>query len=416
MMDKAAKIYIAGHRGLVGSAIWRTLEAEGYKKLLGKSSAELDLTDQAATEGFFAAEQPDYVYLAAARVGGIAANNTYRADFIQDNLDIQNNVVRASFQNDVKKLLFLGSSCIYPKEAPQPITEDALLTGPLEYTNEPYAIAKIAGIKLIESYNLQHGTNYLAVMPTNLYGRGDNFDLEKSHVMPGLIRKTFLAKLLEDGDLPAIAANLGLAEASEEELLTELTRYGIAREVGGVTLTAWGTGRPRREFLHVDDLAEACTFVMNNVDFADVAKDKAEIRNTHLNVGTGSDLAIEELAKMIKELVGFGGQLAFDPTKPDGTMRKLLSVDKLNRLGWRHKIELADGLAATVKWYSDNHLSAAGPSHLDDRQGAAEERSEAYMKYVERAPQAATQSGAKSTSGAAGTAGKQAGGVRRSDA
>lgn len=435
-MDKSAKIYVAGHRGLVGSAIWRALETQDYNNLIGKSSAKVDLTDQEATEAFFAAEQPEYVFLAAARVGGIAANNTYRADFIFDNLAIQNNVIGASFRHKVKKLLFLGSSCIYPKEAPQPIAEDSLLSGPLEYTNEPYAIAKIAGIKLIESFNLQHGTNYLAVMPTNLYGRNDNFDLEKSHVMPALIRKTFLAKLLEDSELAKIAANLGV---KEDQVLDQLAKYGITKNSAQVTLKVWGSGKPKREFLHVDDMAAACVFVMNQVNFVDLIQPRAssheprdkqklltthgsrltttnEIRNTHLNIGTGSDITIKELAELIKQLVGFKGELTFDPSKPDGTMRKLLSVAKLKELGWHHTIELKDGLAQTIKWYENNMLKPmVRTSYLDTRQGDGEQRTEVYEDSTPKEQsQPATQSGAKSTSGAAGSAGRQAGAVRRS--
>lgn len=350
-MDKGSKIYIAGHRGLVGSAIHRFLQSQGYSNIIGKTSDELDLTDQSAVEEFFAAENPEYVFLAAAKVGGIMANNTYRADFIHSNLEIQNNVIDACYRHSVKKLLFLGSSCIYPKDAPQPIVEDSLLTGPLEYTNEPYAIAKIAGIKMIESYNIQYGTNYLAVQPTNLYGVNDNFDLDKSHVMPALIRKNYLCKLLEDGNFEAIAKNLGIQYESETQILDKLSNYGIEKRDSGVVLRVWGTGKPYREFLHVDDMAEACVFVMNNVNFNDLAKDAKEIRNTQINIGTGSDLTIDELAHKIKDIVGFKGSIEFDSSKPDGTMRKLLSVGKINSLGWKHKIELGEGLRTIANWY-----------------------------------------------------------------
>ncbi len=353
-MDKSAKIFVAGHTGLVGSAILRALQAQGHTNFALKTSDEVDLRDEAATEAFFASEKPEYVFLAAAKVGGIMANNIYRADFIYDNLRIQNSVIGASYRHGVKKLLFLGSTCIYPKEAPQPMTEDALLTSPLEYTNEPYAIAKIAGIKTIESFNIQYGTNYLSVMPTNLYGVNDNFDLEKSHVMPALIRKTFLCKWLEDKNYEKIAKNLGLDISDESTVLTALSKYGIEKRDGGVVLKVWGTGKPRREFLHVDDMAEACVFVMNNVNFKDVAKGP-EIRNTHLNVGTGSDLTIDELAHMIKDVVGFTGEIEFDTSKPDGTMRKLISVDKINALGWKHKIDLPTGLERTIKWYQEQN-------------------------------------------------------------
>lgn len=353
-MDKDSKIYIAGHKGLVGSAIRRILVAQGYKNIIGRAHQELELTNQAATEAFFAEEKPEYVFLAAAKVGGIMANNTYRADFIYDNLQVQNNVIFFSYKHGVKKLLFLGSSCIYPKNAPQPITEDSLLTSELEYTNEPYAIAKIAGIKLIESFNIQHGTNYLSVMPTNLYGLNDNFDLEKAHVMPMLVRKMLLCKLLEEKNFDKIANNLGVKLESEEQLLQTLSEYGIQSKDGIVTLRAWGTGKPRREFLHVDDMAEACVFVMNAVNFSDLTKNQTEIKNTHINIGTGSDITIKELVEMIKEIVGFTGEIEFDHTKPDGTMRKLLSVDKIQSLGWRHKIELKEGLAKTINWYRQN--------------------------------------------------------------
>lgn len=353
-MDKNSKIYIAGHKGLVGSAIHRYLIAQGYSNFVLRTSSELDLRDQLATEEFLAQEEPEYVFLAAAKVGGIYANNVYRADFIYENLLVQNNVIHASFKNNVKKLLFLGSSCIYPKNAPQPIKEDSLLTSELEYTNEPYAIAKIAGIKLIESFNIQYGTNYLAVMPTNLYGQYDNFDLEKSHVMPALIRKNILCKMLEDGDYTSVATNLGVEFESEQQILDIVAKYGIQKDANGVTLNVWGTGKPYREFMHVEDMAEACVFVMNNVDFKDLAGDVKEIKNTHINLGTGSDVTISELVHKIKDIVGFKGTIAFDPTKPDGTPRKLLDVGKINRLGWKHKIDLDNGLRQTVEWYKDS--------------------------------------------------------------
>ena len=353
-MDKNAKIYVAGHRGLVGSAIWRVLEAQGYTNLVGKSSSELDLKDQTATDAFFEAEKPDYVFLAAAKVGGIMANNTYRADFLYDNLLIQNSVIGACYRANVKKLLFLGSSCIYPRDAPQPITEDSLLTSELEYTNEPYAIAKIAGIKTIESFNIQYGTNYLSVMPSNLYGVNDNFDLERSHVLPALIRKTVLCQMLEGNDLAGIAKNLEI-ENDEQQILEKLAKYGITRDGNGVTLKVWGTGTPYREFLHVDDMAEGCVFVMNNVDFADVSKDMKEIKNTHINIGTGSDVTISELAHMIKDIVGFKGSIEFDTSKPDGTPRKLMSSDKINALGWKHKIDLETGMKQVVNWYREQN-------------------------------------------------------------
>lgn len=350
-MNKNSKIYIAGHRGLVGSSIKRNLESQGYTNVIGRSSAELDLTDQKSTNVFFAAEKPEYVFLAAAKVGGIVANNTYRADFIFSNLEIQNNVVNAAYQNGAKKLMFLGSSCIYPKLAPQPITEDSLLTSELEYTNEPYAIAKIAGIKLVESYNIQYGTNYLSVMPTNLYGENDNFDLEKAHVMPMIIRKMILCKYLESGDRAAIARNFGIEESTID---AELAKIGIEKQGDRVVLALWGTGKPYREFMHVDDMADACIYLMNNVDFADLTSGEKEIKNTQINIGTGKDVTIRELAELIKDYVGFEGELEFDSTKPDGTPRKLLSVDKLHKLGWKHRIELEDGVKSTIDWYKAN--------------------------------------------------------------
>ncbi len=315
-MEKNAKIYVAGHRGLVGSALWRRLEHAGYRNLVERSSRELDLRDRRAVDAFFAAERPEYLFLAAARVGGIAANNTYRADFIYDNLAIEINLIDAAYRHGVKKLLFLGSSCIYPKFAPQPMGESALLTGELEYTNEPYAIAKIAGLKLCESYNLQHGTNFIAVMPTNLYGPGDNFDLETSHVLPAMIRK-----------------------------------FHEAKQRGDTAVTLWGTGTPRREFLYVDDLADACVFLMEKVNFADLAAGMKEVRNTHINIGTGEDLTIRELAELVKKTVGFTGDIRWDTAKPDGTPRKLLDVSKLHLLGWRHKMPLAAGIRATYEWF-----------------------------------------------------------------
>lgn len=353
-MNKDAKIYIAGHRGLVGSAIWRTLESQGYTNLVGRTHNELDLTDQSAVESFFATEKPEYVFLAAAKVGGINANNIYRAEFIDQNLAIQNNVIESSYKHGVTKLLFLGSVCIYPKEAKLPIIEESLLTGPLEYTNEPYALAKIAGIKMAESYNLQYGTNYVSVMPVNLYGTNDNFDLEKSHVIPALIRKMMLCKFIEGGDYEAVAKNLGLEDTSEHAVLDAVATYGITKNSGEVTLSVWGSGKPYREFMHADDMGEACVFVMNNVDFKDLAAGKQEVRNTHINLGTGKDITIKDLAHMIKDIVGFKGNIAFDTSKPDGTYRRYMSVDKIHELGWQHKIELEDGLRQAVQWYREN--------------------------------------------------------------
>lgn len=350
MMHKDSKIYIAGHRGLVGSAIVRKLESDGYTNLIYRTHKELDLTNQQAVHDFFEEEKPEYVFLAAAKVGGIMANNTYRADFIYDNLQIQNNIIHASYLNKVTKLLFLGSSCIYPKNAPQPMPEDCLLTDTLEYTNEPYAIAKIAGIKMCESYNIQYGTNYISVMPTNLYGENDNFDLEKSHVLPAMIRKIYLAKLLEETNYEEIAKNLNIK--NNQELIEQtLNKYGITKKDNTVQLSLWGSGTPRREFLHVDDMADACVFVMNNIDFTDLIKDKREIRNTHINIGIGKDVTIKDLSEIIKDQMNFQGVIKFDVTKPDGTMRKLQDVTKLKKFGWASSISLVDGIKQTIKWY-----------------------------------------------------------------
>lgn len=349
-MNKNSKIYIAGHRGLVGSAIIRKLKSDGYINLVYRTHAELDLINQQAVHGFFEEEKPEYVFLAAAKVGGIMANNIYRADFIYDNLQIQNNIIHASYKNNVKKLLFLGSSCIYPKNAQQPMKEDCLLTDTLEYTNEPYAIAKIAGIKLCESYNIQYGTNYISVMPTNLYGENDNFDLEKSHVLPAMIRKIYLAKLLENNEYKEIAENLNI-DNNKQKVEQALSQYGITKINNEVTLSLWGSGTPKREFLHVDDMADACVFVMNNINFTDLVKDKKEIRNTHINIGTGEDVTIKELSEIIKTQMNFTGTIRFDITKPDGTMRKLQDVTKLANLGWIYKMNLQDGINQTITWY-----------------------------------------------------------------
>ncbi|MFK5881031.1 MAG: GDP-L-fucose synthase [Sulfurospirillum sp.] len=332
-MNKSSKIYIAGHRGLVGSAIVKNLKSKGYTNLVYRTHKELDLMNQEAVANFFKEEKPEYVILAAAKVGGIVANNTYRADFIYENLQIQNNVIHQSYLNGVIKLLFLGSTCIYPKNAPQPMREDSLLTSELEYTNEPYAIAKIAGIKMCESYNLQYGTNFISVMPTNLYGPNDNFDLETSHVLPALLRKMHEAKL-------------------NHEPKVEI----------------WGSGKPRREFLYSEDMADACVFLLENRDFKDTYESTdgsndsctpnsvktKEIRNTHINIGTGVDISIRELAETIKKIVGYEGELYFNDTKPDGTMVKLTDPSKLHALGWRHKVELEEGIKMMYEWYLSN--------------------------------------------------------------
>jgi len=308
-MKKESKIYIAGHKGLVGSAIVRNLKSKGYSNLILKSRAELDLLNSEEVAAFFKNEKPDYIFLAAAKVGGILANETYPADFIFQNLQIQNNIIHNAYLNNAKKLLFLGSSCIYPKECPQPIKEEYLLTGPLEKTNEAYAIAKIAGIKMCQSYNKQHDTKYISVMPTNLYGPNDNFDLNSSHVLPALLRKFHEAKI-----------------SNQKEVLM------------------WGTGSPKREFLHVDDLADACVFLMENYDQGEI-----------VNIGTGEDTTIKELAETIKMIIGFEGEIKNDTSKPDGTLRKLLDVSKLHNLGWKHKIKLEDGIKSTYKWFLENY-------------------------------------------------------------
>lgn len=353
-INKDAKIYVAGHRGLVGSAIWGNLVSKGYTNLVGRTHSELDLLDGEATRQFFDKERPEYVILAAAFVGGIMANNIYRADFIYKNLQIQQNVIGESFRHGVKKLLFLGSTCIYPKNAPQPIPENALLTSTLEYTNEPYAIAKIAGLKLCESFNLQYGTNYIAVMPTNLYGPNDNFDLEKSHVLPAMIRKIHLAKLLNDGDFTSIRNDFArrplagiTAESSDEEITSRLSDFGISRS----SLTLWGTGEPLREFLWSEDMADASVFILENVDFADIKGSNSEVRNCHINIGTGIEHSISDVANIIKNVVQYEGDIKWNPTKPNGTMRKLCDVSKLHSLGWHHRIELTDGIRMIYDWY-----------------------------------------------------------------
>ena len=399
MLKKDSKIFVAGHRGLVGSAIWNNLKSRGYNNLIGRSHAELDLTDQLAVKQFFDKERPDAVVLAAAFVGGIMANSLYRADFIMQNMKMQCNVIEQSYLHKVKKLLFLGSTCIYPKDAPQPMKEDALLTSPLEYTNEEYAIAKIAGMKMCESYNLQYGTNYIAVMPTNLYGPNDNFHLENSHVLPAMMRKIYLVKLIHDNNWDAIridmdkrpinpTAKLALeigesnvdGKESPERILKALSFYGI--EDNKVTL--WGDGSPLREFLWSEDMADASVHVLLNVDFKDIIgiekyssvfygvksdgevnrnnsegrggaiPSLGEIRNCHINVGTGKELTIKSLAEMVVKTVGFEGEVCWDSTKPNGTPRKLIDVSKLHSLGWQHKVEIEDGVERLYEWYRNS--------------------------------------------------------------
>lgn len=355
MLDKNAKIYVAGHRGLVGSAIWKNLQDKGYTNLIGKTHKEVDLLDAVAVRRFFDEEQPEYVFLAAAFVGGIMANSIYRADFIYKNLQIQQNIIGESFRHNVKKLLFLGSTCIYPRDAEQPMKEDVLLTSPLEYTNEPYAIAKIAGLKMCESFNLQYGTNYIAVMPTNLYGPNDNFDLERSHVLPAMIRKIHLAHCLKEGDWEAVRKDMNQrpvegvnGDSPKADILNILRKYGISE----TEVTLWGTGTPLREFLWSEEMADASVFVMEHVDFKDTYKEgDKDIRNCHINIGTGKEITIRQLAERIVETVGYQGKLTFDSSKPDGTMRKLTDPSKLHSLGWHHKIEIEEGVRRMYEWY-----------------------------------------------------------------
>lgn len=355
MITKDSKIYVAGHRGLVGSAIFDNLRKRGFTNVVGRTHAELDLLDPVAVRAFFDEERPDAVVLAAAHVGGIMANNTYRADFIYQNLQIQQNVIGEAWRHGVKKLLFLGSTCIYPREASQPISEDELLTSLLEYTNEPYAIAKIAGLKLCESLNLQYGTDYIAVMPTNLYGPRDNFDLVNSHVLPAMIRKMHLAKLLRERDIEGLRHDLAkrpvpeldAASASMEEIEAALAKFGIH----ATHLDLWGSGKPLREFLWSEDMADASVHILLNVSFNDLSKGKKEVRNTHINIGTGKELPIAALARMIQKEVGFDGDIRWDASKPDGTMRKLCDVSKLHSLGWHHSVELPEGISRLYRWY-----------------------------------------------------------------
>ena len=353
-MKQDTKIFVAGHRGLVGSAIWNALQRKGYTNLIGRTHQELDLMDAVAVREFFDQEQPQVVVLAAAQVGGIMANLKYRADFIYQNLSIQQNVIGESWRHGVEKLLFLGSTCIYPREAPQPIGENALLTAPLEYTNEPYAIAKIAGLKMCESFNLQYGTNFIAVMPTNLYGPRDNFDLETSHVIPAMIRKMHLAKLLNEGDIEGIRADFDRrpvehfnGKASEEQILAILAKYGILPD----HLRLWGTGAPIREFLWSEDMADASVYCLEHIDWEDVRGDEPEVRNCHINIGSGKEVTIKQLAELVKSTVGYHGTIEWDATKPDGTLRKLTDVSKLHTLGWHHTMELEDGVPALYNWY-----------------------------------------------------------------
>ena len=345
------KIFVAGHNGLVGRAIVKGLKSCGYNNLILKSRLELNLLDAQEVENFFLEEKPEFVFLAAAKVGGIVANNTYRADFLLENLSIQNNVISNSHKVGVKKLLFLGSTCIYPKNAPQPLNENSLLTSELEYTNEPYAIAKIAGIKLCESYNIQYGTNFISVMPTNLYGPGDNFNFEKSHVLPALMRKIYLAKCLEDKNELAILNDLNLNN------YLEATEYLNSIGVSNGVVNIWGSGKPMREFMWSEDRADACIHVMKNVNFSDLLTSE-EVRNTHINIGTGEEISIADLAVLIAKIIGYTGEFHFDSSKPDGTMRKLTNVSKLHSLGFKHAVSLKEGIERVYQWYLENSANA----------------------------------------------------------
>lgn len=361
-MKKDSKIYIAGHTGMVGSAIVRRLRNEGYDNIVTKKMEDLDLTNQVSVKKFFQEEKPEYVFLAAAKVGGILANNTYRAQFIYENLAIETNVIHQSYLNKVTKLLFLGSSCIYPGKCPQPMKEEYLLSSELEYTNEPYAIAKIAGLKLCESYNLQYGTNFLAVMPTNLYGPNDNYNLETSHVVPAMMRKIHLGKCLEKNDWESIKSDLDKrpirgvdGKSSEADMIGVLKEYGIECTNGCTSIELWGSGKPRREFLHVEDLADSCVFIMKNTNFSDLVKerfgDNKRIRNTHINIGAGKDVTILELSEMLRKIIGFDGEIKWNTDKPDGTFQKLLDVEQIHKLGWREKINLVEGLKGVYEQY-----------------------------------------------------------------
>jgi len=350
-MEKNAKIYIAGHNGMVGSAIKRNLESKGFTNFVTRSLEELNLMDGVAVANFFQQEKPEYVVLAAAKVGGIVANNTYRAQFIYENLMIQNNVIHQSYLNGVKKLLFLGSSCIYPRMAEQPIKEEYLLTGLLEQTNEPYAIAKIAGIKMCEAYHDQYGCNFISIMPTNLYGQNDNYDLEKSHVLPALIRKMLLGKYLMNNDMTSIREDLNKLPVegvngsySDEVILKLLAKYGISKVNNEVNITLWGSGSPMREFLHVDDMADASVYLLMNYDAPDTLP-------SHVNAGCGEDLTIRELSEIVQRTVDYKGKIHWDTTKPDGTPRKLLDVSKLQSVGWKASVTLEDGIKRVVTNY-----------------------------------------------------------------
>jgi GDP-L-fucose synthase len=372
-MEKTSKIYLAGHDGLVGSAIKKSLEQKGYSNILFRTKDELDLCNQSAVNNFFIEEKPEYVFIAAALVGGIVANNTYRADFLYTNLMIQNNIIYSAWKNGVKKLLFLGSTCIYPKEAPQPLKEEYLLTSELEYTNEPYAIAKIAGLKLCESFNKQYGTNFISVMPTNLYGPGDNFNLKRSHVMPALVRKIFLGRCLETNDWKSLRKDLhknpiekANDSSSEEEILKILSSHGVFINKTAVndgkpkvSVEIWGTGQPLREFMYSQDMADACVFIMENTGVNEIVrlqnktKPKLEHAPHFINIGTGEEITIKDLATKISKIIGFTGNLVFDSTKPDGTLRKVTDITILRKIGFNHKYSLDKGILAYVEDYKN---------------------------------------------------------------
>jgi len=359
-MGKGSNIYVAGHRGLVGSAIVCKLKAKGFTNIISRTSKELDLRRQTEVETFFEKEQPEYVFLAAAKVGGILANSIYKAEFIYDNIMIATNVINSAYKYCVKKLLNLGSSCIYPKYAPQPMTEEHLLTGIIEPSNEPYAIAKISAIKLCRYYNEQYGTNFISVMPTNLYGPNDNFDLETSHVIPALLRKMHLGKCLQNGNFESVRNDLkkyplqnkDIALLKDADIINLLERFGIktAYRPNGLltTVEVWGSGEPHREFLYVDDLAEACVFLMENYDYKNIGE--------FVNIGTGEDIKIKDVVKIIKDIVGFAGDIRYDITKPDGMTKKLLNIGRIKKLGWVPKVSLKQGIEKIYKWYTDEKL------------------------------------------------------------
>ena len=352
-MNSNSKIYVAGHRGLVGSAIVRNLEAQGYINIITRTSKDLNLINQQAVDDFFDVEKPEYVFLAAAKVGGIHANDTYRGEFIYNNLMIQTNIMHQSYLHGVKRLLFLGSSCVYPKLCPQPMKEEYLMTGPLEQTNSPYAVAKIAGIEMCWAYNSQYNTRFIPVMPTNLYGNNDNFDLENSHVLPALIRKFHLAKMAMEGNVAAIKkdeSRFGPIPPDIKNALGLSADDRLSTANSQPTVVVWGTGTPKREFLHVDDMADASVYIMK-IDFGSLQTARSQPQNFLFNIGTGTDQTIKELALMVKDVVGFQGELIFDASKPDGTPQKLLDVARLKNLNWKEKVDLQVGIRQVYQWY-----------------------------------------------------------------